>query len=58
VRLSDLATGTPYKSANGYLLPYGDYFEMSVSADGWNHMIWGEGTSYSGPGGCWYTRGE
>jgi len=58
IRLSDLASGAPFKSANGFQFPYGDYFEMAVSPDGWNHVIWGAGTSYSGPGGCWYTRGQ
>ncbi len=58
IRLSDLTTGAPYKSANGYLLPYGDYFEMGVDQNGLNHLIWGEGTSYTGPGGTWYTRGQ
>jgi len=57
-RLSDLATGAPYKSASGYRFPYGDYHELAVAADGWNHVIWGAGDSYSGPGGAWYTRGE
>ena len=58
IRLSDLATGAPYKSASGYAFPYGDYHELAVSSDGWNHVVWGEGASYSGPGGVWYTRGQ
>ena len=36
----------------------GDYFELAVGPDGRNQVIWGEGTSYSGPGGCWFTRGQ
>lgn len=58
IRLSDQATGAPYKTANGYAFPYGDYFELAVGPDGRNQVIWGEGTSYSGPGGCWFTRGQ
>jgi len=58
IRLSDLATGAPYKTAAGYQFPYGDYHELAVSSNGTNHVIWGEGASYSGPGGCWYTRGQ
>jgi len=58
VRLSDLATGAPYKSANGYKFPYGDYFEIAVDIAGVNHILWGEGDSYTGPGGTWYTRGQ
>ena len=29
--------------------------ELSVDGDGVNHVIWGEGLSYYGPGGTWYT---
>jgi hypothetical protein len=58
LRLSDRGSGAPYKSAAGYGFPYGDYFEIAVDANGVNHIIWGEGMSYSGPGGSWYTRGQ
>jgi hypothetical protein len=58
LRLSDATSGAPYKTANGYKFPYGDYFEMAVDSTGRNHVIWGEGTSYTGPGGTWYTRGQ
>ena len=58
VRLSNSASGAPYKKNNGFSFPYGDYFEMGVSADGRNYFIWGEGASYEGPGGSWYTRGK
>lgn len=56
-RLSDRARGAPYKHARGYLFPYGDYLGISVDGRGANHVIWGEGSSYNGPGGAWYTRG-
>ena len=58
IRLSDLTSGAPYKSVNGYAFPYGDFHELAVGPNGVNHVIWGEGSSYSGPGGCWYTRGQ
>jgi hypothetical protein len=58
VRLSDQATGAPYKSASGYAFPYGDYFEMETGPTGVNYVIWGEGISYTGPGGSWYTKGQ
>ncbi len=58
VRLSDLGSSAPYKNPNGYAFPYGDYFEMAVDASGKAYVIWGEGTSYNGPGGSWYTRGQ
>ncbi|MBA3832284.1 MAG: exo-alpha-sialidase [Chthoniobacterales bacterium] len=56
IKLSNRATGAPYKSAAGYEFPYGDYLSLSVDGEGKNHVIWGEGTSYDGPGGAWYTR--
>jgi hypothetical protein len=58
VRLSDQGSGAPYKDVFGYRFPYGDYFEMAVDSAGKNHVIWGEGISYTGPGGTWYTRGQ
>jgi hypothetical protein len=58
VRLSDLASGAPYKTSQGYKFPYGDYLELAVDSNGKNHVIWGEGDSYTGPGGTWYTSGN
>ena len=50
VKLSNRSTGAPYKTRAGYFFPYGDYISLSVDAAGDNHVIWGEGTSYNGPG--------
>lgn len=58
IRLSDQTSGAPYKHADGYLFPYGDYLELTVDSSGVNHIIWGEGSSYDGPGGTWYTKGN
>jgi len=58
VRVSDLTSGAPYKNANGYAFPYGDYLDLQVGPDGMNHVFWGEGASYTGPGGTWYARGQ
>jgi hypothetical protein len=58
VRLSDRTNGAPYKNHAGYMFPYGDYLGLSVDRAGVNHVIWGEGASYDGPGGTWYTRGQ
>jgi hypothetical protein len=55
-QLSDRTTGAPYKNQAGYMFPYGDYLSLSVDGAGANHVIWGEGASYDGPGGSWYTR--
>lgn len=54
VRLSDRANGAPYKSTAGFAQPYGDYGEAAITNDGATIAVWGEGTSYSGPGGTWY----
>jgi hypothetical protein len=58
LRISDLSSGAPYKNSAGYKFPYGDYLEIAVDSLGRNHIIWGEGDSYTGPGGTWYTRGQ
>ena len=58
VRLSDMTTPAPYHSAGGYRFPYGDYLELAVDGDGRSHVVWGEGVSYMGPGGTWYTSGR
>jgi hypothetical protein len=55
-RLSDQGTGAPYKSANGHRFPYGDYLEVTTDSAGHYHAIWGEGISFTGPGGVWYTK--
>src|SRR3954451_6190821 len=60
-QLSQYAAGYPYKSAtprDGFAEPYGDYFELDVDGAGTSHAIWGEGTSYNGPGNVWYARGR
>jgi hypothetical protein len=57
IDLSDASGGAPYKTANGYSFPYGDYFDIAVNAAGQNFVIWGEGPNYVGPGGTWFTRG-
>lgn len=58
VRLSDQNSGAPYKTAGGYYFPYGDYLEFAVDRNKKNYVIWGEGSSYDGPGGTWFTRGK
>lgn len=58
IRVSDLGSGAPYKSALGHAFPYGDYLEIAVDSSGMSQMIWGAGISYDGPGGTWYTRGN
>lgn len=56
-KLSDVTGGAPYKTANGYAFPYGDYMDIAVNASGTNVVIWAEGPNYVGPGGTWFTKG-
>jgi len=59
VKVSRYVSGYPYKLAtprDGFLEPYGDYFELDVDGTGRTQMIWGEGPSYWGPGNVWYSR--
>jgi hypothetical protein len=56
VLLSDATSGASYKSAAGFLEPYGDYGEIAITSAGKTIAIWGEGSSYAGPGGVWFNR--
>jgi hypothetical protein len=58
VKLSNLGSGAPYKTAAGFAFTYGDYFSMAVNSAGKNYVIWGEGPNYNGPGGTWSTSGS
>ena len=41
---------------DGYLQPYGDYFELDITGTGSTVAFWGEGNSYLGPGNVWFAR--
>jgi hypothetical protein len=56
VRISDATSGAAYKSASGFLEVYGDYGEMAITSTGKSIAAWGEGMSYTGPGGVWFNR--
>jgi hypothetical protein len=56
VRISDATSGAPYKTAAGYAEVYGDYGEMAITSAGKTIATWGEGISYTGPGGVWVNR--
>jgi hypothetical protein len=59
VKLSRVVTGFGYKLAtpkDGFLSPYGDYFEMDINAAGGTVALWGEGFSWTGPGNIWFAR--
>jgi hypothetical protein len=63
-QLSAFVTGFAYKfdttavepRDDGYLQPYGDYFELDIDALGSTVALWGEGNSYVGPGNVWFAR--
>ena len=43
-----------YIGANGFGEIYGDYGEIAVTNIGKTIATWGEGFSYTGPGGSWF----
>ena len=58
-RLSAFASGYAYSFATpqeGFLQPYGDYFEMDITGAGRTVTAWGEGNSYAGPGNIWFAH--
>jgi len=56
IRISDGTSGAVYKTAAGYAEVYGDYGEMAITSGGNSIATWGEGISYTGPGGVWVNR--
>ncbi len=56
VRISDAGGGAAYKTAAGFAEVYGDYGETAITNTGKTIAIWGEGISYTGPGGAWFNR--
>jgi hypothetical protein len=53
VKISDATGGAAYKTPQGFLEVYGDYGEIAITNTGKTIGVWGEGTSYNGPGGVW-----
>ena len=56
LKISDAAGGAAYKTAAGFAEVYGDYGEIGITNTGKTIAIWGEGISYTGPGGVWINR--
>ena len=56
VKISDATAGAAYKTAAGFAEVYGDYGEIAITNQGKTIAIWGEGISYTGPGGVWFNR--
>jgi len=55
-RVSDATSGAGYKTAAGFAEIYGDYGEIGFTSTGKAIAVWGEGFSYTGPGGVWLNR--
>ncbi|MEX2274782.1 MAG: sialidase family protein [Actinomycetota bacterium] len=55
-RLSDAISGAVYKNRRGFQEAYGDHGEITIASDGATLAIWGEASSYYGPGGSWLNR--
>lgn len=56
VKISDATSGAAYKTADGFLEFYGDYGEIAITSTGETIAAWGEGFSWTGPGGVWFNR--
>ena len=54
VKISDAIGGAVYKTPQGFQEIYGDYGEIAITSSGKTFGIWGEGASYTGPGGVWW----
>jgi hypothetical protein len=55
VKIDDAPAGaTGYVNAGGFDEIYGDYGEVAVTSAGKTIATWGEGFSYTGPGGTWF----
>jgi hypothetical protein len=53
VKLSDATSGAGYKHPAGFDEVYGDYGEIAITNVGRAIATWGEGYSWTGPGGVW-----
>jgi len=57
VKLDDAPAGAAgYVHADGFDEIYGDYGEIAVTSAGKTIATWGEGFSWTGPGGTWFNR--
>src|SRR5512132_1374683 len=56
VVISDVTSGAAYKHADGFDEVYGDYGEIAITSAGTTIATWGEGLSWTGPGGVWFNR--
>ncbi len=57
-QLSGPTRGYDYILPGGFRFPFGDFFSLTIDADGATHAVWGEGRNYKSPGSIWYTHGR
>jgi hypothetical protein len=55
-RISGFVPGYDYLTHAGFVLPYGDYMQLTVDDHGRTQAAFGEGPSYAGPGNIWVSR--
>ncbi len=58
VRLSTYVSGYRYIRNKGFSFPFGDYFGMTIDAEGYTQVVWGEGLDFRTPGSIWYSSGR
>ena len=57
MKISNLATGAPYKTTTGFGAPYGDYLGIAVLNTGQSIAVFGEAApGQAAPGGIWMNR--
>jgi hypothetical protein len=56
VRVSGFVPGYSYLTPEGFNLPYGDYFQVTVDEGNQTQMAFGEGPNYQGPGNIWVSH--
>ena len=57
MKIDDASAGDgdpAYITPDGFDEIYGDYSEIAITSAGKTIATWGEGVSYTGPGGTWF----
>src|SRR5439155_13405841 len=55
-RVSGFTPGYSYLTTQGFLFPYGDYFQMVVDGCGATHVAFGESSAYKAAGNIWVSN--
>jgi hypothetical protein len=57
-KLSSFVPGYSYVRPQGFVFPFGDFFELDIDSLGQTHAVWGEGLNYESPGSIWCSSGR